>query len=429
MKKPELLAPAGDMERLEAAIIYGADAVYVGGKQFGLRMRAANFDAGELKQAVALAHASGVKLYVTVNIFARNADLTDLPEHLLFLESIGVDAIIVADPGVLALAKKTAPGLAVHLSTQANTTNREAAAFWAGQGVSRIVLARELSLQEIIEIKESVDTELEVFVHGAMCISYSGRCLLSSHMTGRDANQGDCAQACRWKYHLVEEKRPGQYFPVWEDDRGTYILSSRDLCLLSRIPDLIKAGVGCFKIEGRVKSVHYVATVTKVYRQAIDRYMAMAGATVRPVSDDESSNSPLKQGGGLAGPGQFSMDPSWLEELGKVSNREYITDFLKGQGSEAGHGRVEALYCRPYTFVGMVQGYDQQRGLALVQQRNRFCVGEKLELLTPRGPNLELTVEKMYDGQGELIEAAPHPCQEVLLPMPQAVPRYSLLRR
>ncbi|MHB8918951.1 MAG: peptidase U32 family protein, partial [Desulfocucumaceae bacterium] len=287
MKKPELLAPAGSMEKLRVAIAYGADAVYLGGPEYGLRMGAENFTPDQLPAAVDYAHRHGVRVYVTVNIFAHSRDFRGLREYLALLSGTGADGVIVADPGILSLVRSEFPGLPVHLSTQANTTNAASAAFWEGRGVSRIVLARELSLEEIKEIRAGVQAQLEVFVHGAMCISYSGRCLLSLYMTGRDANQGDCSQGCRWRYTLLEEKRPGQYFPVLEDGRGTYILSSRDLCLLSRLPDLAAAGVDSFKIEGRVKSVHYVATVVKVYRQAIDRL----------VQD----------------PAGFRVDPRWLE--------------------------------------------------------------------------------------------------------------------
>lgn len=403
MVKPELLAPAGDLEKLKAAVIYGADAVYLGGKHFGLRMGAGNFDPDEMREAVDFAHSMGVRVYVTVNIFAHNRDLEELPDYLRKLWKIGVDGIIVADPGVLSTALEVVPELPVHISTQANTTNRAAAALWERLGARRVVLARELSLSEIQEIRKSVSLQLEVFVHGAMCISYSGRCLLSNYMTGRDANRGDCAQACRWRYALMEEKRPGEFFPVGEDERGTYIMSSRDLCLLGHIPELIGAGVNSFKIEGRVKSVHYVATVVKVYREAIDRYM-------------ES-------------PGDYQPDPAWWEELGKVSNRDYTTGFFTGGPAAAGHGDVEGIYRRRYSFVGLVRGYDLSAGLAEVEQRNRFTVGETLEVLTPRGKPAMIKVDKMYDGEGTPIQAAPHPCQKVLLPAPYPLPGYSLLRR
>ncbi len=404
MKKLELLAPAGDMEKLKAAVVYGADAVYLGGKQFGLRMGATNFDEEELEQAVEFAHSWGVKVYVTVNIFARNRDLGVLPRYLQLLQYLEVDGIIVADPGVFAMARREIPDMPIHVSTQANITNKEAAAFWEKQGADRLVLARELSLWEMREIRGAVSLDLEAFVHGAMCISYSGRCLLSSYMAGRDANQGDCAQPCRWRYVLEEEKRPGQYFPVYEDEQGTFILSSKDLCLLHYLPDLIRAGVSSFKIEGRVKGVHYVASVIKVFRQALDRY--------------------------LANPTNYTVDPAWWDELGKVSNREYTTGFIHGPVVEIGQRSVEKIYNRPYAFVGMVMDYDVHTCMAKVQQRNHFKVGETLEIVEPYASREgRFTIETMYDEERKPIDTAPHPCQTVWLPVPYPVAPYSLLRR
>lgn len=403
LKKPELLAPAGNLEKLKVAVVYGADAVYLGGPRYGLRMGADNFTIDGIEEAVAFSRQKNVKVYVTVNIFAHSRDFDGLAEYLGVLREIGVDGLIVADPGVLSLVRAEAPDLPVHISTQANTTNPYAAAFWEACGVSRIVLARELSLEEIREIRERVSVALEVFVHGAMCISYSGRCLLSKYMTGRDANLGDCAQSCRWKYSLSEEKRPGQYFPVLEDGRGTYILSSRDLCLLPHLPRLSGAGVDSFKIEGRVKSVHYVATVVKVYREAIDSMME--------------------------NPEGFRVCPDWLEELGKVSNRDYTTGFLTGDGTLSGHGDVEGIYSRNCAFVGIVRGYNRDRGVVEVEQRNRFCRGEALEILRPAGPPVEFVVEALFDREGKEIDSAPHPCQRVFIPSRFALEEYSLLRR
>ncbi|MFZ5633066.1 MAG: peptidase U32 family protein [Bacillota bacterium] len=403
MKRPELLAPAGNMEKLRAAVVYGADAVYLGGPQYGLRVGAENFTLDRLPLAVNYAHRHKVKVYVTVNIFAHNRDFQGLREYIGTLREIGADGLIVADPGILHLVRRNFPGLPVHLSTQANTTNTAAATFWEAQGVSRIVLARELSLAEIREIREKVKVQLEVFVHGAMCISYSGRCLLSKYMTGRDANLGDCAQACRWRYALMEEKRPGEYFPVFEDERGSYILSSRDLCLLSRLPDLAGAGIDSFKIEGRVKSIHYVATVVKVYREAIDRL----------VENTEG----------------FAVDPGWWNELGKVSNRDYTAGFLSGDAALAGHGDVDGIYRRNCTFVGLVKGYHPGRKVVEVEQRNRFFRGETLEVLSPGCPNRTLKVETMLDQDGRSLDQAPHPCQTVFIPTDQPVKEFSLLRR
>lgn len=391
------------MEKLKVAVAYGADAVYLGGERFGLRTAAANFDAGKLQGAVNFAHKNGVKVYVTVNIFAHNRDLEDLPAYLKQLEQAGVDAIIVADIGVVQLARQTVPGLPVHISTQANTTNLLTARFWEQQGVKRIVLARELSLKEVKEIRDQVAVELEMFVHGAMCISYSGRCLLSNYMTGRDANLGDCAQSCRWKYALVEEKRPGEYFPVVEEERGSYILSSRDLCLLHHLPRLVAAGVTSFKIEGRVKSIHYVGTVTGIYRQAIDKYM-----------ED---------------PVHYRVPGAWTREIAKVSNREYITGFIDGPPDRGGFVPVAGIYNRPYTFVGVVTGFDRGRGAVQLEQRNHFARGERLEVMLPGGEVFTYLVDEMLDAEGQPIDRAPHPRQLVYLPGMPEVPVYSMLRR
>jgi len=402
LRKPEIVAPAGSPEKLEYAVAYGADAVYLGGTEFGLRTAAASFDRETMSRAVAFAHRRGVKVYVTVNIFARNRDIEELPGFIAFLRHIGVDAVIVSDPGVLALVRETAPELRIHISTQANTTNWRSAQTWKTLGAGRIVVARELSLAEIATISRRAATELEVFVHGAMCISYSGRCLLSNYMTGRDANRGDCAQSCRWKYRLVEEKRPGEFFPIYEDDQGTYIMSSRDLCLLEHLPGLARAGVTAFKIEGRVKSIHYVATVTGVYRRAVDAY--------------------------IADPDRYRVQPSWLEEIGKVSNRDYTTGFITSTPGGT-PPPVDSIYRRNYTFVGAVLGYDQERKLLQVEQRNRFAVGQTLEICSPGLETYQLQVTNILDEQGHPLEAAPHPRQTVYLPWPQPLPPYSLLRR
>lgn len=351
--KPELLAPAGDLEKLKAAVLYGADAVYLGGRHFGLRAGAGNFGEEEMAEGVRFAHAEGARVYVTVNIFAHNRDLETLPGYLESIRAAGVDGVIVSDPGVVELVKRLHPDLPIHLSTQANTTNWAAARFWEEQGVARIVLARELSLDEIKEIRERVGVELEIFVHGAMCIAYSGRCLLSNYLTGRDANRGDCAQSCRWRYALMEEKRPGEYLAVEEDGRGTYILGSRDLCLIEYIPELVRAGVDSFKIEGRMKSVNYVAGVVKAYREALDAY--------------------------LRDPENYRFDPAWLEEISKVSHRRYTTGFLFGDPGPSGQHYEGEIYRRSHAFVGLVRDYDGSAGMALVEQRNRFAVGDEIE--------------------------------------------------
>ena len=303
-KKPELLAPAGNMEKLKMAVLYGADAVYLGGEAYGLRAQGGNFSRGELAEAARFVHARGKKLYVTVNVYPHNEELEDLPEYLSFLRDVGADAILVSDLGVFFIAKETAPDLPVHVSTQANTVNYAAAEAWARLGAERVVLAREVPLSDIREIRRRSSVELEMFIHGAMCISYSGRCLMSNYFTGRDANRGNCAQACRWRYALMEESRPGQYFPVEEDARGAYIFNSKDLCLMPHLAEVIESGVDSLKIEGRMKSVHYAASVTKAYRMAIDAY--------------------------FAAPEKFAVDTAWMEELDKVSHRAYTDGFFHG---------------------------------------------------------------------------------------------------
>lgn len=401
--KPELLAPAGDLEKLKVAVIYGADAVYLGGRHFGLRAGAGNFSEEEMAEGVRFAHEKGVRVYVTVNIFARNRDLEQLPGCLEAIYAAGADGVIISDPGVVDLVRRTQPGLPIHLSTQANTTNWAAARFWGEQGVSRIILARELSLEEIKEIRSKVGTELEVFVHGAMCIACSGRCLLSNYLAGRDANRGDCAQSCRWRYALVEEKRPGEYLPVEEDGRGTYILSSRDLCLIEYIPELVQAGIDSFKIEGRMKSVNYVAGVVKAYREALDTY--------------------------LRDPENYRFDPAWLVEISKVSHRSYTTGFLFGNPGVSGQHYGGEIYRRSHIFVGLVKDYDERSEMALVEQRNRFAVGDEIEVLVPAGNGFKQTVAAIYDVEGNSVEAAPHPRQLVRLPVEQPVPPYSIIRK
>ena len=405
MRKLELLAPAGDLEKLKIAVLYGADAVYLGGRQFSLRAGAGNFDDEELLAGIEFAHRHQVKVYVAINIYAHNPDLDKLPAYLDFISKVGADAVIASDPGVVDTVLQLQPNLAVHLSTQANTTNWASAALWHRLGVQRIVLARELSLPEIKGIAERVDIELESFIHGAMCMSYSGRCLLSNFMTGRDANRGDCAQSCRWRYHLVEEKRPGQYFPVEEDERGTYFMSSKDLCLLEYIPQLAEAGINSFKIEGRMKSIHYLATVVKVYRQAIDAY--------------------------LKNPAGYSVKSEWLADIKKVSHREYTTGFLLGdQGQTATVEQGASSYTRLATFVGLVQDFDHNSGRIIVEQRNNFRLGETLEVLTAKGDNQIIVINEMFDGEtGEPLEVAPHPQQIVQITVQEPIPPMSMLRR
>ncbi|HBS58484.1 MAG TPA: peptidase U32 [Firmicutes bacterium] len=403
MKKPELLAPAGSLEKFKIAVTYGADAVYFGGQHFGLRAFSENFTLEEMAEAVRFAHERRVKAYVTVNIFPHNADLLGLPAYLDALAEIGVDALIFSDPGVFRIAREVVPHMALHVSTQANNVNWSGALFWQEMGVRRIVLARELSVEEIAEIKERVHLELEAFVHGAMCISYSGRCLLSSYFTGRDPNRGECAHICRWRYALVEENRPGQYFPIEEDERGTYIMNAKDLCLVNHIPALAQAGIGSFKIEGRMKSIHYVATVTKVYREAIDRYWR--------------------------DPQKFIPDPLWREELAKISHRAYTTGFYFGKPGAEEHIYSTASYEQTHDFVGLVKDYRPAEKMAVIEQRNHMRVGDRLEIMGPGRENINYEIKEMFDQDGRPITVAPHAQQTVLMPVEYPVKPLDLLRR
>lgn len=407
MNKVELLAPAGNLEKLKMAILYGADAVYLAGKRFGLRTASDNFTLEELKEGVEFAHSRNKKVYLTMNIIPHNDDFTGVEDFIKSAAEAGIDAVIVSDPGMFRIVKKTCPDLDIHISTQANVTNVHSANFWHDMGASRIVLARELSLKEIRQIRDGVskDLELEAFVHGAMCMSYSGRCLISSFLTGRSANKGDCAQPCRWKYHLVEEKRPGEYFPIEEDSRGTFIFNSKDLCMIQHIPELLACGISSFKIEGRVKSSFYVATVVKAYREAIDAYY-----------ESLDNNKPYK------------FDEKWLAEIGKVSNRDFTTGFFFHKPNEEDHNFGTSSYIRKYEFVGIVMDYDEKNGHNIIEQRNKFSVGDRIEVLPPEGPFFEVDIDKMLDGEGNNIDSAPHPQMTVRLPsMP--LPRYSILRK
>lgn len=403
IKKPELLAPAGNLEKLKFAINYGADAVYLGGKNFGLRAFAGNFEMEDIAQGVKYAHEKGAKVYVTINIFPHNEDLVGLPEYLLELKAIDVDAIICADPGVIKIAKEVAPELPIHISTQANTVNWASAAYWYEQGIERVVTAREISLEDIREIKNKVPVEIETFIHGAMCISYSGRCLLSNYMADRDANRGECAQACRWNYNLVEEKRPGEFYPVLEDERGTYIFNSQDLCLLEQLPQLIEAGIDSLKIEGRMKSSFYVATVVRAYRKAIDAYFT-----------GETDKENLKY---------------WREELEKISHRPYTTGFYFGKPDKNAQTIENSNYIRPYEFIGVVLDYDDATKLATIEQRNRFAVNDKVEFFGPREEDYTQIITRIIDAENNDVESAPHPRQIVKIPVEKRVYPFDLLRR
>ena len=394
----ELLAPAGDMERLRMSLAYGADAVYLAGTDFGMRSFAGNFTPEELKQAVALCHSRGVAVHVTCNTMPRNDEIARMPEWLSYLQELGVDAAILADVGVLSLLKKHAPKLKAHISTQASVSNYQAAAAWHELGASRVILARELSLDEIREIRAKAprELELEAFVHGAMCVSYSGRCLLSNYMTGRDANRGACAQPCRYQYALVEEKRPGEYFPIGEDEGGAYILNSRDMCMIDHIPELIDAGLDSLKIEGRAKSAYYAAVVTGAYRHAIDA--ALAGQPLEPV---------------------------WRDEVEKVSHRPYSTGFYFGEpGQHTSHSR----YVRDWQIMAVVTSCAPD-GTALCELRNKLSAGDELELVGPGLKPVPVTVEGLTDGDGLPIPEARKPQMPFYLKLPVQAPPLSLLRR
>lgn len=401
-RRPELLAPAGTPEKLRTALAYGADAAYLGGRRFGLRAFGGNFTQDEIRAAVQLAHAMGKKIYVTVNIFPHNADVDALPEYLRFLADARADAVLVADLGIFMLCRETVPRLPVHISTQANNVNRRTVQAWAQLGARRVVLARELSREEIREIRRHTDVELEMFVHGSMCISYSGRCLLSNYFTGRDANRGSCAQSCRWKYALVEESRPGEYYPLAEDERGTYIMNSKDLCLLPYLDEVVACGVDSLKIEGRMKSVHYAASVVKAYRTALDA--CMSGAP-------------------------FVPQPAWLAELEKVSHRAYTTGFFFGRPTEKDQIYGTSSYEQTSDFVGLVHSYDAETGLAVVEQRNHMKLGQEIEVLRPQGAPFRQELAQMWDAAGTPITAAPHPQQIVRIRMTQPVEACSILRR
>mgnify|MGYP000843919365 FL=1 len=407
MNKIELLAPAGDLEKLKIAIIYGADAVYFGGEMFSLRAGAGNFSIGEMKESIAFAHERGKKCYLTVNIFAHNEDIEPLGKYLDSIKDIGIDAFLVSDPGVFDLIRENIPDAVIHLSTQANMTNYKAAGFWYRMGVSRLVTARELPFEEIRQLRSHIpeDMELESFVHGAMCISYSGRCLLSNFMTERDANRGQCAHPCRWQYSLMEEKRPGEYYPIEEDDRGTYIMNSRDLCMIEHIPELINAGICSAKIEGRMKSIYYVATVVHAYRQAIDAY--------------------------YEDPDNYEFNEEWLTELKKASHREFTTGFYFNQPTNLDQNYQTSAYNRDYSFVGIVKSYDESSGYAVVEQRNKMTVGEEIEVFGPDISFFRQKVTEMYDLEsGEAIESAPHPQEILRFKMDKPVkPDYILRKR
>ncbi len=405
MNKPELLAPAGDLEKLKIAVMYGADAVYFGGEGFSLRAGAGNFTLEELKEGIKFAHSHNVKCHMTLNFFAHNEDIGPFINYLKSVKDLGIDAFIAADPGVIDMILEIIPDAEIHLSTQANMTNYRTAKFWYNRGVKRLVLARELNLDEIKEVRQNIpdDMEIESFVHGAMCISYSGRCLLSNFMIERDANRGMCAHPCRWKYALVEEQRPGEYYPIEEDDRGTYILNSKDLCLIEHIPELVKSGISSFKIEGRMKSVFYVAAVVSAYRKAIDSYF----------NDTEN----------------YKFNFKWMDELCKVSHREFTTGFYFHTPDNKDQNYRTSQYTREYSFVGIVKSYDEATGMATVEQRNKMVLGDEIEVFGPNTDFFVQDIKKMYNEEGEAIESAPHPQQILKIKMKNPVKPFFMIRK
>lgn len=382
MIKPEILAPAGNLEKLKTAIDFGADAVYLGGSKLNLRAFADNFDTEKLKQGISYAHERGKRVYLTMNVFPHNDDLSGLEDYLRELGDLGVDALIVSDPGIIMTAKEVVPEMELHLSTQANNVNYRSALYWHKQGIKRIVLARELSLKEIKEMRENLpdSCELEAFVHGSMCISYSGRCLLSNYMTGRDSNRGECAQPCRYKYFLTEEKRPGEYFEALQDDKGTYIMNSKDLCMIEHIPELVNAGITSFKIEGRMKSSYYVAAVVKAYRAALDSY--------------------------FENPDSYKFNKKWLDDLMKPSHRVYYTGFYFGDKESQVH--VSSSYIRDYDIIGIVREYNKENNTATIEQRNRVFENDTVEVIRPHQDNFKFELMDMKDKNGNKISVAPN---------------------
>jgi putative protease len=404
-RHPELLVPASSLEVLKIAVMFGADAVFIGGEAFGLRAKAKNFSMEEMAEGIAFAHEHGVKVYVTANILAHNADLEGVEAYFRELKEIKPDALIIADPAVFMIAKRVCPEIDRHISTQANNTNYGTYQFWWEQGANRVVSARELSLAELRTIRENIPQEMEIetFVHGAMCISYSGRCLLSNYFTGRDANQGACTHPCRWKYAVVEETRPGEYMPIEENERGTYIFNSKDLCMIEHIPDLIEAGIDSFKIEGRMKTALYVATVARTYRKAIDDYEK--------------------------DPALYQANMDWYrEQISKCTYRQFTTGFFYGKPSSETQIYDSNTYVNEYIYLGIV-GEQREDGLYCIEQRNKFSIGETIEIMKPDGRNIEITVTRILDEDGNEMESAPHPKQKLWVELDGQAEQYDILRR
>ena len=405
MRKPELLLPGGSLDVLKVAVLYGADAVYIGGESFGLRAKAKNFSRAEMEEGIAFAHEHGAKVYVTANIFAHDADLDGAAAYFRELSEIRPDAVLVADPGMFMLAKRNAPDLELHISTQANNTNYETCLFWHGLGAKRIVTARELSLREIKDIRAHIPDELEIesFVHGAMCISYSGRCLLSSYLAGRDANRGLCTHPCRWKYAVMEETRPGEYMPIEENERGTFIFNSKDLCMIEHLPDLYEAGIDSFKIEGRMKTALYVATAARTYRLAMDAYER--------------------------DPKEYEERLPWFrEQIADCTYRKFTTGFFYGRPDQEDQIYDNNTYVNNYTFLGIVREIDGN-GDAVTEQKNKFCVGDTIEIMKPDGRNVITKVLALHDGEGQPMDSAPHPKQELHIRLEAEAEPWDILRR
>lgn len=404
MKKPELLVPASSLEVLKIAVIFGADAVYIGGEEFGLRAKAKNFSKEDMREGILFAHQHGVRVYVTANILAHNDDLLGVKVYFQELKELQPDALIISDPGIFAIAREICPELEIHISTQANNTNYGTYQFWHKLGAKRVVSARELSLKEIGEIRENIpeDMEIETFIHGAMCISYSGRCLLSNYFTGRDANQGACTHPCRWKYAVAEETRPGEYLPVYENERGTYIFNSKDLCMIEHIPELVEAGIDSFKIEGRMKTALYVATVARTYRKAIDDYFVSRECYQQNI-------------------------PWYLEQIVGCTYRQFTTGFFFGKPDSDTQIYDNNTYIKEYTYLGIV-GERDDKGYR-IEQRNKFSVGEKIEVMKPDGENQTVVVQTIRDERGNEMESAPHPKQVLYIDLGQPLAKYDILRR
>ena len=403
-RRPELLIPASNLEVLKVAVMFGADAVYIGGEAFGLRAKAKNFSKDDMAAGIRFAHEHGVRVHVTVNILAHNDDLEGVREYLCELKELKPDALIIADPAIFEMAKEICPDIERHVSTQANNTNYGTYNFWWKQGAKRVVSARELSLKEISEIRKHIPEEMEIesFIHGAMCISYSGRCLLSNFFTGRDANQGACTHPCRWKYAVVEEKRPGQYMPVYENERGTYIFNSKDLCMIEYIPEMIEAGIDSFKIEGRMKTALYVATVARTYRLAIDDY--------------------------LKDPKLYEEHMLWyLDQISNCTYRQFTTGFYFGKPDETSQIYDSNTYVREYTYLGIIG--KESDGRYRIEQRNKFSVGETIEIMKPDGQNIETVVRAIINEDGETQESAPHSKQVLYIELDKKAEKYDILRR